>query len=278
MPQVAAPTSRPTSTGEVPGRGPVGRASTGRLSSGTGPLPGSRSARRKKGLFRRSGIIFPAIGVAALIVAIVAAASYLMSPNGSGASGLAPVFDALTHSKSIALLESERQQLIVMNAAAGTLADAAKPSKVSPSAVMSAAAAHAAENNTAENNTAANNTAGTGSADTGSQQVVQAAPPDPGTAQQIGYDMLPSFGYNQSSEWTCLLDLWNQESGWRYDAENPSGAYGIPQSLPGDKMASAGADWETDPTTQIKWGLGYIQSVYGTPCGAWDHEVADNWY
>ncbi|HEY6792141.1 MAG TPA: hypothetical protein VI365_32990 [Trebonia sp.] len=271
MPQVAAPASRATSTDAVTGRGPVGRASSGRSSSDTGPLPGSRSARRKKGLFRRSGIIFPAIGIAALIVAIVAVASYLMSPNGSGATGLAPVFDTLTHSKSIALLESERQQIIVMNAAAGTLSDAAKPSKVSPSAVMaSAAASNAAENN--------NNSANTGSSDSGSQQVVQAAPPDAGTAQQIGYDMLPSFGYNQSTEWTCLKDLWNQESGWRYDAENPSGAYGIPQSLPGDKMASAGADWETDPTTQIRWGLGYIQSIYGTPCGAWDHEVADGWY
>jgi hypothetical protein len=284
MPQVAAPESRATSTGDVPGRGPVGRPSTGRPStarpsSGTGPLPGARSSRRKRGLFRRSGVIFPAIGVAVLLVAIVAFAAYRMSPNGKGATGLAPVFDTLTHSKSLALLESERQELIVMNAAAGTLSDAAKPSKVSPSAVMeSAAAAHAAENNTAGTGSSGTGSSGTGSSGTGSQQVVQAAPPDPGTAQQIGYDMLPSFGYNQSSEWTCLKDLWDQESGWRYDAYNPSGAYGIPQSLPGDKMASAGADWETNPATQIKWGLGYIQSVYGTPCGAWDHEVADNWY
>ncbi|HEX3957904.1 MAG TPA: transglycosylase SLT domain-containing protein [Trebonia sp.] len=283
---MAAPVSRATSTDAVTGHGPVGRASSGGSSSGgsssdTGPLPRSRSARRKKGLFRRSGIIFPAIVIAALIVAIVAVASYLMSPNGRGATGLAPVFDTLTHSKSIALLESERQQLIVMNAAAGTLSDAAKPSKVSPSAVMaSAAAASAAENdnNSADTGSSGTGSSDTGSSDSGSQQVVQAAPPDQGTAQQIGYDMLPSYGYNQSSEWTCLKDLWNQESGWRYDAENPSGAYGIPQSLPGDKMASAGADWETDPTTQIKWGLGYIKSIYGTPCGAWDHEVDDGWY
>ncbi|MCW2930131.1 MAG: hypothetical protein JWM19_1093 [Actinomycetia bacterium] len=270
MPQVAAPVSRATSSGAGPGRGPAGRASTGRPSSDTGPLPGSRSGRRKKGLFRRTGIIFPAICIAVVIVAIVAVASYRMSPNGSGASGLAPVFDTLTHSKSVGLLEAERQQLIDMNAAAGTLSDAAKPSKVSPSAVMASAAA--------ATNAAQNNAANTGSSNSGSQQVVQAAAPDTGTAQQIGYDMLPSFGYNQSSEWTCLQALWNQESGWRYDAENPSGAYGIPQSLPGDKMASAGADWQTDPTTQIRWGLGYIQSVYGTPCGAWDHEVADGWY
>jgi hypothetical protein len=279
MPQVAAPASRATSTGDVPGRGPVGRASAGRPStarpsSGTGPLPGARSSRRKRGLFRRSGVIFPAIGVAVVLVAIVAFASYRLSPNGKGATGLAPVFDTLTHSKSLALLESERQELIVMNAAAGTLSDAAKPSKVSPSAVMASAAAA----NAAETDTAGTGSVGTGSADTGSQQVVQAAAPDPGTAQDIGYDMLPSFGYNQSSEWTCLKALWNQESGWRYDAENASGAYGIPQALPGSKMASAGADWQTDPATQIKWGLGYIKAIYGNPCSAWAFEEANGYY
>ena len=90
--------------------------------------------------------------------------------------------------------------------------------------------------------------------------------------------MLPDFGYNQTTEWTCLLNLWTKESSWLYDAENPSGAYGIPQALPGDRMASAGADWQTDPTTQIRWGLGYIQSRYGTPCGAWAHSQSTGWY
>ena len=91
--------------------------------------------------------------------------------------------------------------------------------------------------------------------------------------------MLPQFGFNQTTEWTCLLNLWNRESGWLYDAENPSsGAYGIPQALPGDKMASAGADWQTNPATQIKWGLGYISQVYGTPCSAYDFDVANGGY
>jgi hypothetical protein len=102
--------------------------------------------------------------------------------------------------------------------------------------------------------------------------------PDPGTAQSVGYNMLASFGF-ATSQWSCLDQLWNRESGWVYNATNPtSGAYGIPQALPADKMASAGADWLTDPATQIKWGLGYIKSVYGTPCGAWAHELADGWY
>ena len=79
-------------------------------------------------------------------------------------------------------------------------------------------------------------------------------------------------------QFACLLSLWNRESGWRVNAANSSGAYGIPQALPGSKMASAGADWQTNPATQIAWGLGYIAGRYGTPCGAWDHSESNGWY
>jgi hypothetical protein len=80
-------------------------------------------------------------------------------------------------------------------------------------------------------------------------------------------------------QFDCLSSLWNKESGWRWDANNASsGAYGIPQSLPGSKMASAGSDWATNPITQITWGLSYIASSYGTPCSAWAHSQATNWY
>ncbi|QKJ21153.1 lytic transglycosylase domain-containing protein [Microbacterium hominis] len=102
--------------------------------------------------------------------------------------------------------------------------------------------------------------------------------PDPGTAQAIAYDMVAARGWGDG-EFACLVALWNKESGWRVNAYNPSsGAYGIPQSLPGSKMASAGADWETNPATQIAWGLGYIQGRYGAPCGAWGHSQAHGWY
>ena len=106
---------------------------------------------------------------------------------------------------------------------------------------------------------------------------VPAAPPNPGTAQSIAYNMLASFGFSTST-YGCLVDLWNRESGWSYDAENPSGAYGIPQALPGSKMASAGPDWQTNPATQIRWGLGYIKQLYGNPCGAWAYEEANGYY
>ena len=80
-------------------------------------------------------------------------------------------------------------------------------------------------------------------------------------------------------EFRCLVSLWDRESHWNPYAENASsGAYGIPQSLPGNKMASAGDDWRTNPATQIKWGLGYIAGRYGTPCAAWGHSEAKGWY
>jgi hypothetical protein len=89
--------------------------------------------------------------------------------------------------------------------------------------------------------------------------------------RKIGCALLLSsgFGLNQMP---CLDKLWTKESGWNHKARNPSsGAYGIPQAYPGTKMKSAGADWQTNPATQIKWGLGYIKGRYDDPCGAWSH-------
>lgn len=102
--------------------------------------------------------------------------------------------------------------------------------------------------------------------------------PDPGSAQAEAWNQVQARGWGQE-EFNCLVALWKRESGWRVNALNSdSGAYGIPQSLPGNKMASAGSDWETNPATQIKWGLGYISGRYGTPCGAWGHSNSVGWY
>ena len=98
-----------------------------------------------------------------------------------------------------------------------------------------------------------------------------------GSPQQIAEAMLGSFGWS-SGQFACLDPLWAEESGWSVTAENPSGAYGIPQALPGAKMASAGPDWQTSAATQIKWGLGYIKDTYGSPCAAWAHEQATGGY
>ena len=95
------------------------------------------------------------------------------------------------------------------------------------------------------------------------------------TARQMA---AAKYGWGDG-QFSCLESLWTKESGWNYQAYNASsGATGIPQSLPGNKMASAGADWQTNATTQIAWGLQYIASAYGTPCSAWGHSQATDWY
>lgn len=101
------------------------------------------------------------------------------------------------------------------------------------------------------------------------------APTDP---RDIARSLLGRYGWDVS-QFGCLDDLWIGESGWDHTATNPtSGAYGIPQSLPAAKMATAGSDWRTNPRTQIEWGLGYIRDVYGSPCAANDFKLGNNWY
>jgi len=105
-----------------------------------------------------------------------------------------------------------------------------------------------------------------------------ATTPDAAAAQAIAQQMLTAQGMGDD-QFQCLVSLWNHESHWNVASENThSGAYGIPQALPGSKMASAGADWQTNPATQITWGLGYIDKRYGSPCGAWGHFQSNGWY
>ncbi|MGX5695090.1 aggregation-promoting factor C-terminal-like domain-containing protein [Agromyces soli] len=101
---------------------------------------------------------------------------------------------------------------------------------------------------------------------------------DPAGAKAYARDAVARYGWG-GGEYQCLVLLWTRESSWRADAYNTSsGAYGIPQALPGSKMAVAGADWRTNAATQIDWGLAYIAGRYGAPCGAWAHSEAYNWY
>jgi hypothetical protein len=225
---------------------------------------GGRSAKKKRGLFRRTGIALPAAGLALLLVVVVWGAAKVMDPQGTGASSLFESIDGLGHSGSVALLVQERQTLIEMTAAAKTLTVAAKPAMANPQQILAS--------QDSSTSSSSMTTGGTGVATT-------APPSNPTAAQATAKAMLASFGFSATTQWPCLYDLWERESTWNVYAENPvSGAYGIPQSLPGDKMATAGADWQTDATTQIKWGLGYIKTVYGTPCGAWQNEVNYGYY
>jgi Transglycosylase SLT domain len=183
---------------------------------------------------------------AASAAAAVAVAGYLVVKPGAVPAGAAFAAAAVSNSRAMAVLEQQRQQMIVMDAAAHTTRLVGSP-KVAARPLDVAAA----------------------SGSTGGGTTVAAPPPSPGTARSIAYNMMTSFGFNPATQFSCLDNIWTRESNWNYLAMNPSGAQGIPQALPGSKMASAGADWATNPATQIKWGLGYIQARYGTPCDAW---------
>lgn len=94
----------------------------------------------------------------------------------------------------------------------------------------------------------------------------------------LGCSLLLADGY-ALSQMPCLDKMWTRESNWRTTAENPSShSYGIPQALPATKMATFGSDYRTNPATQIKWGLNYIKTRYGSPCQAWTFWQAHNWY
>ena len=94
----------------------------------------------------------------------------------------------------------------------------------------------------------------------------------------IGCALMLKAGFD-IDQWPCLDKLFKKESGWNHHASNSSsGAYGIPQALPGSKMGKFGSDWRTNPATQIKWGLDYIEGRYNTPCGAWSHSQNTGWY
>ncbi|MFF2495765.1 lytic transglycosylase domain-containing protein [Agromyces sp. NPDC058064] len=142
---------------------------------------------------------------------------------------------------------------------------AAEKKKAAEAAARAAAEAAAAER-----------AAASGSESSGGSR--PSGPANPSGAQAIARDMLAARGWGDD-QFGCLVALWDRESGWNVYAENPSsGAYGIPQALPGSKMGSAGSDWATNPATQIAWGLGYIADRYGSPCGAWDHSESNGWY
>ena len=199
----------------------------------------------------------PVTATAVTAVTGIAIAGYLVTsrPGNVPDSGAAIAAAAVSSSQAVAVLEQQRQQMIVLSAASHSMHLIGAP-KVAAQPLQASGG-------------------GTGSG--GTSSVVLPAP-NPGTAQSIAYNMLSSFGWSPSTYFSCLNNIYTRESGWRYNAENASGAYGIPQALPGDKMASAGSDWMTNPATQIKWGLGYIQSRYGDPCSAWSFWQAHGYY
>ncbi|KAB1148725.1 lytic transglycosylase domain-containing protein [Streptomyces luteolifulvus] len=106
------------------------------------------------------------------------------------------------------------------------------------------------------------------------QAATSSAPSSAASAKAIAHKMIPD-----AAQYNAFSKIVEHESGWNVTATNASsGAYGLVQALPGSKMASAGADWKTNPATQIEWGLDYMNSRYGSPVAAWNFWQANGWY
>jgi hypothetical protein len=201
------------------------------------------------------------------LIAGTTAAGYLFVRADRSNVGAAFAAAALPGSRAMTVLEDARQKMIVMNTASHTMHIVGAPKLASTASATAATSTGTSGGG-----------GGTGVGGTSTGTTVNVPPPNPGTAQSIAYNMMASFGFDPKTQFGCLNNIWTRESGWRYNAQNASGAYGIPQALPGSKMASAGADWQTNPATQIKWGLGYIKSTYNTPCQAWAFWQANGYY
>ncbi len=200
----------------------------------------------------------------AAVIAVVVGAYVVMSATGSTGHSAQAATVLVEARHAVALLEQERQQMIAMDEASRSSHVLAAP-KLATTAVPVAPASKTSRTSPSSSPPA-------------SVPVPALGPVDPGSARADAENLMPSFGWSPAKFFGCLDNLWSRESGWRYNAANPSGAYGIPQALPGSKMASAGADWQTNPVTQIKWGFGYIQGRYGDPCAAWAHWQASGSY
>jgi hypothetical protein len=237
-------------------------------------------------------IIVAAAGTLTLATAISAAAATL--PAGSASAADAHMLtqtvhvDTLSPAQRLVSFDTTRyglaqRQTSYESAAANAAVAKAAAQKASAAkaaaakaAAAKAAAAKAAAQQAAQEQAAQQQPTQQQAAQQTTAQPATSAPS--GSPQQIAEQMLSQFGWS-SSQFSCLQPLWALESGWNIYASNPSsGAYGIPQALPGSKMASAGPDWQGDAATQIRWGLSYIQGTYGSPCAAWSHEEADGWY
>jgi hypothetical protein len=222
------------------------------------------------------------VAAGAFTVASAATATAAIWPGGSAAAAGVKLTDFTQAQAAVAAQQSlHTVALRAEEIAAGAAAqEAAKQQAAKQQAAKQQAAQKAARKAAQQAAASAAQRAAAAKANAAQQKAQQqlTAAENSGNPQQIAAAMLTQFGWS-SDQMSCLAPLWQRESGWEVSAYNAgSGAFGIPQALPGSKMASAGPDWQTSAYTQIKWGLGYIQQVYGSPCGAWSHEEADGWY
>ncbi len=220
-----------------------------------------------------------ATGVAAAVLSTGALAASVSGGTAS-ADTLTFAVDGVTSSTSTEQMKTERADAVRV-AADRSGANAQRSVVAARSAqrekVAAARAAQAAKVKAAALAKARKAAAERAAAAAQRKRVIANAQRDPKAAARM---LMPDYGFSMS-QWGCLERLWIGESGWNYRAENASsGAYGIPQSLPGSKMGTVASDWRTNPVTQIKWGLNYIKLSYGSPCNAlsqWNAR-SPHWY
>ncbi len=242
---------------------------------------------RDRILTRKRNTLIIAAAAGTLTAATAASAAAAVWPSGSPASPAGTAFSAISaitgpSGQAVPDQHAMQKYLAVRHVrfatepqAAGVLAHRqAHQVALAQAATRKAAAGLAAKRQA----TARSSTQQATQPSSGRQPAASSAPARSGSARSIAKGMLASFGWS-TSQFSCLEPLWARESGWNVAASNPStGAYGIPQALPGSKMASAGPDWRTNAATQVRWGLTYIKGTYGSPCAAWSHAQAEGWY
>ena len=216
-----------------------------------------------------------AIGVAsALVLTVTAQAATPRTETDSGVAytDLTALKGYQLSAHQLAVWTAEQERIAAEQAAAAAAAEAARVAAEQAAAEAARVAAEKAAADKAAAEAARKAAAARASRSVASRPAVAA-----GSAREIGQQLAAARGWT-GEQWGCLDMLWSRESGWRTNAGNASGAYGIPQALPGSKMASAGADWRDSAATQVTWGLGYIGGRHGSPCGAWQHFQARHWY
>jgi hypothetical protein len=173
--------------------------------------------------------------------------------------------------------QREAQVSAAAKAAAEAKAAAGRARKLEQKAIAKKAAEEKAKEEAEENSSDSGSSSGSG-ADVPFTGPIPSSCNEFSGNRKIGCALMLEAGF-KIDQFPCLNKLWNRESNWRTKASNSSsGAYGIPQALPGKKMGSVAGDWRTNPATQIKWGLGYIEGRYNSPCGAWEHSENNGWY
>jgi len=239
-----------------------------------GPDGSTPPSRRPRSVVLARALGRPAL-TAGLAVAVVATtAGYHVQGGDTGQAGFTVSAEAVEQANELADTQIENDARLASARNEANVSRAAAQEKGRRDQLAAEAAVAKARKEAADRAARAKERA---ALEKKRQAILDRAQADPRAVARL---LLPEYGWD-TSQFSCLDSLWVGESNWNHKATNSSsGAYGIAQSLPASKMASAGPDWRDNPATQIKWGLGYIKDTYGSPCNAWAQWQArsPHWY